>query len=55
MIGAYPYDFFNVVKYGYTAVLINVVGIAVLGLVISFIYMGIDRLLQRRASSAPSV
>lgn len=55
VIGAYPYDFFNVVKYGYTAVLINVVGIAVLGLVISFIYMGIDRLLQRRASSAPSV
>jgi hypothetical protein len=48
IIGAYPYDFFNVVKYGYGAVLINVVAIAALGLVISFIYMGIDRLLSRR-------
>jgi hypothetical protein len=48
VIGAYPYDFFNVVKYGYGAVLINVVAIAVLGLVIAFIYMGIDRLISRR-------
>jgi hypothetical protein len=48
IIGAYPYDFFNVVKYGYGAVLINVVAIAVLGLVIAFIYMGIDRLMTRR-------
>jgi hypothetical protein len=48
VIGAYPYSFFNVAKYGYTAVLINVVAIAIFGLVLAFIFMGIDRLIMRR-------
>ncbi len=51
VIGAYPYSFFNVAKYGYTAVLINVVAIAVFGLILAFIYMGIDRLIMRRRTS----
>lgn len=48
IIGAYPYSFFNVAKYGYTAVLINVVAIALFGLILSLIYLGIDRLIMRR-------
>ena len=48
VIGAYPYSFFNVAKYGYTAVLINVIAIAIFGLILAFIFMGIDRLMMRR-------
>jgi hypothetical protein len=48
VIGAYPYPFIDVVKLGYGQVLINVVGIAVIGVVIASILLGIDRLLTRR-------
>ena len=46
-IGAYPYGFINVAQYGYGAVLINIVAVAVLGTVIGLIYWGIDRGLSR--------
>jgi hypothetical protein len=48
VIGAYPYSFFNVAKYGYNAVLINVIAIAICGLILAFMFMGIDRLMMRR-------
>ena len=51
VIGAYPYSFFNVAKYGYTAVLINVVAIAIFGLVLAFLFMAIDRLIMRRKAN----
>jgi len=47
IIGAYPYPFLDVIKYGYGAVLINVLAILILGVIIMVILMGVDRLLSR--------
>jgi len=50
VIGAYPYPFIDVVRLGYGQVLVNVLAIAVLGVVIGAALLGIDRLLSRRAA-----
>ena len=46
-ISAYPYGFVNVAQYGYGSVLLNIAGVAVLGIVIGFVFFGLDRLLSR--------
>jgi hypothetical protein len=51
VISGYPYPFIDVVRHGYGQVLINVVGVAVLGVVIAAILLGVDRLLSRRVRS----
>ena len=47
VIQAYPYPFINVVKLGYPTVLMNVAAIAVFGLAIGAVLLGVDRLLAR--------
>jgi hypothetical protein len=51
VISGYPYPFIDVVRHGYGQVLINVVGVAVLGVLIAAILLGVDRLLSRRVRS----
>jgi hypothetical protein len=47
VIGAYPYGFLNVAKFGYGTVLINVAGIVVFAIVLCLIFWGIDSLIRR--------
>jgi len=54
VIGAYPYPFIDVVKLGYGHVLVNLVVIAVIGVVIAVVLLGVDRLLSRRRAVAPA-
>ena len=46
-ISAYPYGFINVAQYGYGSVLTNIAAVAVLGIVLGFVFLGLDRLLSR--------
>lgn len=48
IIGAYPYGFLNVSANGLASVLAYIVGIAIFGVVLSAIYLGLDRLLSLR-------
>lgn len=45
-IQAYPYGFLNVIAYGLPAVLVNIAGVAALGIVLGLIFWAIDRLLS---------
>jgi hypothetical protein len=47
VITAYPYGFVDVAGYGYGSVLQNIVGVAVFGIILGFVFLGIDRLLAR--------
>jgi hypothetical protein len=47
-IAAYPYGFLNVVAYGLPAVLVNIAGVAALGVVLGLLFWGIDRVLGSR-------
>jgi hypothetical protein len=47
IIGAYPYPFLDVVRYGYATVFVNVVGIIVFALVILLILWGADKAIAR--------
>jgi len=47
-IAAYPYGFLNVVAYGLPAVVVNIAGVAALGIVLGLLFWGIDRLLGSR-------
>jgi hypothetical protein len=47
VITAYPYGFVDVARYGYGSVLQNIVGVAVFGIILGFVFLGIDRLLAR--------
>jgi hypothetical protein len=47
-IAAYPYGFLNVVAYGLPAVLVNIAGVAALGVVLGLLFWGIDRILGSR-------
>ena len=53
-IEKYPYDFVNVVAYGLPAVLMNIAGVAALGIVLGLVFWAIDRLLSRRGSTSNS-
>ena len=46
VINAYPYGFLNVDKHGLGTVIITVIAIAIFGVNISAIYLGLDRLLS---------
>ena len=46
VINAYPYGFLNVDKHGLGTVIITVIAIAIFGVLISAIYLGLDRLLS---------
>jgi apolipoprotein N-acyltransferase len=52
VITAYPYGFIDVARYGYGSVLVNVAGVAVFGVIIGFVFLGIDRLLSRSDETA---
>jgi len=52
MLNTWPYPFLNVAKYGMPAVLTTIGAIAVFGLLIGFIYYGIDLLLSRKARAS---
>ena len=47
-IQAYPYNFLNVVEYGLGAVLVNIAGVAALGVVLGLLFWAVDRLLGLR-------
>ena len=47
-IAAYPYGFLNVIAYGLPAVLVNIAGVAALGIVLGLLFWGIDRILGSR-------
>ena len=49
LISQYPYPFLNVVKYGLSSVLVTIVMIAIFGLVIGYLYYGLDLLLSGKA------
>lgn len=47
-IEAYPYGFLNAIEYGLPAVLVNIAGVAALGIILGLLFWGIDRLLPAR-------
>ena len=47
-IAAYPYGFLNVIAYGLPAVLTNIAGVAVLGIILGLLFWAVDRLLSLR-------
>jgi hypothetical protein len=47
-ISAYPYGFLNVIAYGLPAVLVNIAGVAALGIVLGLLFWAVDRLLALR-------
>jgi len=46
VINAYPYGFLDIDKHGLGTVIITVIAIAIFGVIISAIYLGLDRLLS---------
>ena len=51
-INQYPYPFLNVAKYGLSSVLTTILMIAIFGLVVGYVYYGIDYALSRKARKA---
>lgn len=47
-IAAYPYEFLNVIAYGLPAVLMNIAGVAALGIILGLLFWAVDRLLALR-------
>jgi len=52
IIGKYPYDFFDVVSFGYAYVVTFVMGILFASLIVAGIYWGIDKALTRKPKEA---
>ncbi len=50
IIDSYPYGFIDVVAHGYGTVTINLIGVVIFGIVLGLIFLGLDRLLSRRAA-----
>jgi hypothetical protein len=50
IINAYPYGFLNAAELGLGTAIVNIAGIAVLGIIIGLIYWALDRLLSRKAA-----
>ena len=48
--GYYPYPFVDVTKLGYPQALLNCLGIAVAFIILSIIFIGIDKLMRRRSA-----
>lgn len=53
-IEAYPYGFLNVIAYGLPAVLLNIVGVAALGVVLGLLFWAVDLFLGRKAGKSLS-
>lgn len=49
-IDAYPYGFLNAADLGLGTAIVNICGVAVLGIIIGIIFWALDRLLSRRAA-----
>jgi hypothetical protein len=47
VISGYPYGFLNVIDHGLPTVLLNIVGVAALGIVLGFVFWAVDRLITR--------
>lgn len=52
VVGAYPYGILDVITHGYPAVLTTLAMIVVLGVVLGYVFLGIDRLLTRGRARA---
>lgn len=50
IINAYPYGFMNVAEVGLATALVNIAGVAVLGVILGLIFWMLDRLLSRRTA-----
>jgi len=50
IIDSYPYGFIDVVAHGYGTVTINLIGVVIFGIVLGLIFLGLDKLLSRRAA-----
>lgn len=53
VVGAYPYGILDVVLHGYPAVLITIGMIMVLGILLGYTFLGLDRLLSRSKKTSP--
>lgn len=51
IIDEYPYDFLNVVEYGYGSVLVNVLAVVVLAALLCGVFLAIDRMRRRRVAA----
>jgi len=51
IIGKYPYDFFDVVSFGYASVLIFVMGILFASIIVAGMYWGIDKALTKKPTT----
>lgn len=49
VVGAYPYGILDVATYGYAAVLVTLGEIIILGIVLGYAFLGLDRLLSRKS------
>lgn len=49
VIDSYPYGFLDAARYGYGTVMINLIGIVGIGIVLGFGFLGIDKLIGKRA------
>ena len=49
---SYPYSFINVDKLGYGTVTVNVLAIAIIGLAIGYLFMGLERLMSKAPGTA---
>ncbi|MDO8731414.1 MAG: Pr6Pr family membrane protein [Actinomycetota bacterium] len=50
VIDSYPYGFLDAARYGYGTVMINLIGIVGIGTLFGFIFLGIEKLIGKRAS-----
>jgi hypothetical protein len=50
IIDAYPYGFLNAADLGLGTAIVNICGVAVLGIIIGIIFWALDRLLSRRTA-----
>jgi hypothetical protein len=53
VVDSYPYGFIDVAVLGYGTALVNIAGVLALGIVLGFVFLGLDRLLSRGVSTPP--
>ena len=49
VITSYPYGFIDVASHGYGTVTINLIAVVIFGILLGLVFLGLDRLLSRRA------
>jgi hypothetical protein len=50
LIDSYPYGFIDVAAHGYGTVTLNLIGVVIFGIILGLLFLGVDRLLTRRAA-----